>query len=109
MLRSRRAPGDRLHALHLMAPRGWCRRRARPAQVLGPALGVFPPTAGEPDYQDRKIEGAADGDEKDGMFSGISESRSLPTRPISTVAVHDQVAIASARSIHRSAEPSAPS
>ena len=63
------------------------------------------------DYQDRRIESAADADveEKDGMLSGIIVSRSLPTRPISTVAVHDQLAIASTRSIQRRAEPSAPS
>ena len=107
MLRSRRAPGPD-SMLHLMAPRGWCPAALallRPSALLPPVAA----SCRRADYQDRKIEGAADGDEKDGMFSGISESRSLPTRPTSTVAVHDQVAIASARSIHRSAEPSAPS
>jgi hypothetical protein len=67
--------------------------------------------AREPDYQVRRVESAAGAEveEKDGMLSGIIVSSSLPRRAISTVAVHDQLAIASARSIQRRAEPSAPS
>jgi ANTAR domain len=79
--------------------------RLLPKAPAAPGVGHIT----DSDYQDRRIESAAEADveEKDGMLSGMIVSRAPPRRPICSVAVHDQFAIASARSIQRRADPSA--